>query len=215
VSRLERLARAWRCRWAAGVTLAVAATAVLVGAAAQRTLSVNPAIPGFVAGLGVGVALVLRRRRVDARVIARHLNRVVPALEESADLLLLPEAGLSPLERLQRTRVERTLSGLVELPPLPKRSLRLAGAYAITASLLAAGLLQGGPSGLRFGTPERTAPAPPVARLASRMSWSRSGRPRTHGGRPGATLPGISMPNKVPASPGACAPIGQSRTSFC
>jgi hypothetical protein len=164
VSRLERLARAWRCRWAAGVTLAVAATAVLVGAAAQRTLSVNPAIPGFVAGLGVGVALVLRRRRVDARVIARHLNRVVPALEESADLLLLPEAGLSPLERLQRTRVERTLSGLVELPPLPKRSLRLAGAYAITASLLAAGLLQGGPSGLRFGTPERTAPAPSAGR---------------------------------------------------
>jgi hypothetical protein len=164
VSRLERLARAWRRRWAAGVTLAAASTAVLVGAAAQRTLRVNPAIPGFVAGFGVGVALVLRRRRVDARVIARHLNRVVPALEESADLLLLPEAGLSPLERLQRTRVERTLSGLVELPPLPKRSLRLAGAYAITASLLAAGLLQGGPSGPRIGTPERTSPASSAGR---------------------------------------------------
>ena len=164
VSLLERLARVWRRRWAAGVTLAAAATTVLVGAAAHRTLTVEPAIPGIAAGLGVGVALLLRRRRVDALVIARHLNRVVPALEESADLLLLPEAGLSPLERLQRTRVERTLSGLIELPPLPKRTLRLAGAYAITASLLAVGLLQGRPSGLSFGTPARNASAPSARR---------------------------------------------------
>jgi hypothetical protein len=155
VSLLERLARAWRRRWAAGVVLATAATAVLVGAAAQRALNANPAIPGLVAGLGVGVALGLRRRRVDTLVIARHLNRVVPALEESADLLVLPEAGLSPLERLQRTRVERTLSALVELPSLPQRALRLAGAYAITAFLLAAGLLQGRPS--KLDTPERAA----------------------------------------------------------
>jgi len=164
VSLLERLARDWRRRWTAGVTLAAAATAVLVGAAAHRTLTVRPAIPGAVAGLSVGVALVVRRRRVDALAIARHLNRVVPALEESAELLLIPEAGLSPLERLQRTRVERTLRGLAQLPSLPKRALRLAGAYAITASLLAAGLLQGRPSGLRFGTPERTSSAPQARR---------------------------------------------------
>jgi hypothetical protein len=164
VSLLERLARAWRRRWAAGVTLAAAATAVLVGAAAHRILTVKPAIPGLVAGLSVGVALAVRRRRVDALVIARHLNRVVPALEESADLLLLPEAGLAPLLRLQRTRIERALSGLVELPPLPQRTLSLAVAYAITASLLAAGLLQGRLSGLRTGTPESTSSAPPAGR---------------------------------------------------
>ncbi len=152
---LERLARAWRRRWTAGVVLATAATAVLVGAVAQRALSLHPVVPGLVAGMILGVALVRRRRRVDALAIARHLNRVVPALEESADLLLVPEAGLSPLERLQRTRVERTLARLVELPSLPQRALRLAGAYAITAFLLAAGLLQGGPSKLE--TPERSA----------------------------------------------------------
>ncbi|MGH7614907.1 MAG: hypothetical protein ACREMW_12810 [Gemmatimonadales bacterium] len=162
MSLLERLARAWRRRWAAGVTLAAAATAVLVGAAAQRILAVHPAIPGLIAGLSVGVAFMLRRRRVDAMAIARHLNRVVPALEESADLLLLPEAGLSPLERLQRTRVERTLSRLVELPSLPQRAFRLAGAYAFTASILAAGLLQGRTSPLE--TPQRPSSAAPARR---------------------------------------------------
>jgi DNA-binding transcriptional ArsR family regulator len=169
VSLLERLARAWRRRWVAGVTLATVATTLLVGAAAHRTLAVNPVIPGVVAGLGIGLALVRRRRRVDALAIARHLNRVVTALEESADLLVLPEAGLTPLERLQRTRVERTLRGLVEVPPLPQRALRLAGAYAITASLLAAGLLQGRPAGARSGTPTSTsssAPAPRPPRVA-------------------------------------------------
>jgi len=182
MSLLERLTRAWRIRWAAGVTLAAAATVVLVGAAAHRTLSVNPAIPGFVAGLGVSVVLVLRRRRVDALAIARHLNRVVPALDESADLLLLPEARLSPLERLQRIRVERTLSGLVELPPLPTRWLRLAGAYAITASLLAAGLLQGRPSGLE--TSEGTSSPPPARRPPRIADVLASVRPPAYTRRP-------------------------------
>jgi hypothetical protein len=162
VSVLEQLARAWRRRWAAGVALATAATAVLVGAAAQRALSVNPVFPGLVAGLVLGIALVRRRRRVDALSIARHLNRVVPDLEESADLLLIPEAGLTPLERLQRTRVEQTLVRLVELPSLPQRALRLAGAYAITALLLAAGLLQGRPSTPEI--PEGAATAAPTYR---------------------------------------------------
>lgn len=162
MSLLERLARAWRRRWTAGVVLVTAATAVLVGVAAQRALSVNPALPGLVAGLIFGVALARRRRRVDALAIARHLNRVVPALEESADLLLVPEAGLTPLERLQRTRVERTLARLVELPSLPQRALRLAGAYAITALVLAVGLLQGRQSIPE--TPERAATPAPTRR---------------------------------------------------
>ena len=189
MSLLERLTRAWRRRWTAGVILAVAGTAVLVGAAAHRTLSVNPAIPGFVAGLGVGVALLLRRRRVDALVIARHLNRVVPALEESADLLLLPEIGLSPLERLQRTRVERTLTGLVELPRLPQRTLRLAGAYAITASLLAAGLLQGGPTSIRLGSPERPSSVPPARRPPRVAEVLVSVRPPAYTRRPARRYP--------------------------
>ncbi len=184
MSLIARLTRAWRRQWAASVTLAAAATAVLVGAAAHRTRTVTPGIPGAVAGLGVGVVMMLRRRRVDTLTIARHLNRVVPALEESADLLLLPVAGLSPLERLQRTRVERTLSGLVELPRLPRRPLCLAGAYAITASLLAVGLLQGTPSGLRFGAPERTSATPPVPRPPRVANVLVSVRPPAYTRRP-------------------------------
>jgi hypothetical protein len=216
VSLLERLARAWRRRWVAGVTLATVATTLLVGAAAHRTLAVNPVIPGVVAGLGIGLALVRRRRRVDALAIARHLNRVVTALEESADLLVLPEAGLTPLERLQRTRVERTLRGLVEVPPLPQRALRLAGAYAITASLLAAGLLQGRPAGARSGTPTSTSSSAPAPRPPRVADVQVSVRPPAYTRRPvDDTTRGISMPNKVRASPGACAPIGRSPASFC
>jgi hypothetical protein len=71
-------------------------------------------------------------------VLARHLNRTLPAVEESADLLAVPLGELSPLERLQRARVEVRLGRLTELPALPTRALRVATWYGAAASLIAA-----------------------------------------------------------------------------
>jgi hypothetical protein len=85
-------------------------------------------------------ALWLRRPRVDARTIARHLDRSSPALEDSAELLVVDESGLSPVQRLQRERTRRALDQLVA-PALPHRAWRwglgYSGAAAVAALVLA------------------------------------------------------------------------------
>jgi len=135
---LERLVRRWHQRWtlAAGVVaIATAAVAVVV---AVRVFESPPVLPALVAAGAILVAARWRRPRVDSAVLARHLNRTLPAVEESADLLALPLDELSPLERLQRARVEGRLSRLTELPTLPARALEAAAWYAAAASLVAA-----------------------------------------------------------------------------
>lgn len=53
------------------------------------------------------------RRQTDLPAVARHLNRRYPALEESTELLLQPEAELPLLAKLQRQRTE---SALAQIP---------------------------------------------------------------------------------------------------
>jgi hypothetical protein len=155
VSLLERLARRWRRRWAAVATLAGAATGLLVGVFTSPVLHRMGVPAGVLAAIGM-VAWVLRRRgRAGALAVARHLNRTVPALEESADLLLLPMEDLSPLERLQRDRVGRRLAALAPPPHLPTRGIYLASSYAAMILLVTGGFLYGG---VRVG--ERRSPAP-------------------------------------------------------
>ncbi len=89
-------------------------------------------------------ARVLRRQEIARQgQIARHLDRIVPDLEESAELLLHPEAELPPLARLQRRRTQRVLKNLdpATLPrSLPSARLRRS-AILLVASLTLSGAL--------------------------------------------------------------------------
>ena len=117
--RIESLAREWRIRWY------VALTALGIALAA---LGAAYGVPLVVTTLGIILALGIahwRRPQVDAELVARHLDRVFPALEESATLLLAPDGALTAVERVQRGRVERAFAELPRYILLPRRPLRI------------------------------------------------------------------------------------------
>ncbi len=108
--QLHRLAGHWRLRL---LRSAVIRSAGLAGACfgltgfilEQQTLS-RMAISGATFLLScAGQILLLRKKSGDAHTLARHLNRVRPAMEESGELLLAAEDTLTPLARLQRRRI--------------------------------------------------------------------------------------------------------------
>jgi hypothetical protein len=113
------------------------ATAALAAVVAVRAFDSSAVLPAFVAAAGILLVGRWRRPEVDTRVLARHLNRTLPAVEESADLLVLPLEELSPLEQLQRARVEARLGRLTALPALPARALKVAAWYGAAATLIA------------------------------------------------------------------------------
>lgn len=131
---LERLAGAWRRRWTIAAAAAVLAT-ILLGRAITGRL-----IWGLVAGLVAAAWWWRLRRPVDARAVARHLNRTQPALEESAELLARDEATLSTVERLQRERTQAAFTRLGD-PRLPHRPWRWGLGYAGAAFAVSALLL--------------------------------------------------------------------------
>ena len=136
----------------AAYTLAVAVLLVTLSALAAKNLpqSSNPlalaiacgAMVALLTGLLLAEARTLRRQEASRRArIARHLNRVAPEVEESAELLLEPEAALSPLARLQRERAGRALAelGLAALPmSLPTANLRRALVLLFTSLAVSA-----------------------------------------------------------------------------
>ena len=135
---LDRLVRRWQLRWTLAVGVVAVATAALAAVLAARVFDLQPVLPALAAAAGVLVVARWRQPRVDIAVLARHLNRTLPAVEESADLLALPLDELSPLERLQRARVEARLGRLTELPALPARALTMAVWYGAAVTLIAA-----------------------------------------------------------------------------
>ncbi len=80
---------------------------------------------------------------VRADTIARHLDRVLPELEESATLLLPPPASEPPLTALQRRRVEARWDGARAARTLPHRALLRAVAVGVPLALLGALFLRG------------------------------------------------------------------------
>ena len=159
-AHLATLAERWNRRWLGAALALAAATALLAAVTAARHATLGPA-RGAVVGLAIGglafAALRRRRPRVDARHIARHLDRTVPALEDSTELLVSDDAALSRLERLQRDRVRATLDRLPE-PALPHRPSRRAARIGL-ALLAAAAALALWPAP---GTPHPARSAAPV-----------------------------------------------------
>jgi len=141
--RLSALAARWNRRWALAA-LGLAAAAALAATVTMTRWAGLPIGLDVITGLALGglALLTVRRRRplVDARTIARHLDRTVPDLGDSTELVLADAVALSGLERLQRERVGRVLDSLAE-PPLPhpagRRLARGAAVLVIAAAALA------------------------------------------------------------------------------
>ena len=84
----------------------------------------------------------VRARRYDAAWLVRGLDARRADLEDSADLLVAPDASLTPLQRLQRDRLFERLAAEADpdlRPAWPKRAIAacwIAAALAIAALLL-------------------------------------------------------------------------------
>jgi hypothetical protein len=126
--------------------LAVIAAALAAGLLGTTlTLRLGQA-PGSALAVGLGTTLLVvfslftrHRAEITATALARHLNRTVPALEESAELLLDAPDSLRPLARLQRQRVVGVLASEASPPLLPAgvyRGPARAAAWMTAAAVL-------------------------------------------------------------------------------
>lgn len=120
--QLKRLFRRWQRRALAGYSITGLAIALPVATLlAWFGLVQYPWL--LLAALGIAILAgasvayfdgFFNRRPLD---LAYHLNRRHPSLEDSSDLLLLPDEQLSPLAQLQRARVARQFES--QRYPLP------------------------------------------------------------------------------------------------
>jgi hypothetical protein len=159
---LERLARRWRRTLGLACALQALGLALLLGSLAGPAGGWSL---GTALGAGTAAWLVLYgallavhwKRARDPSLLARHLDRMVPALQESCELALQRPGSF--LEGLQRKRVLAVLAELPEQDLLPRglmrRSLWIGGGTGLCALILI-GLWNG-------RTPEREAQDAPEA----------------------------------------------------
>jgi len=123
---LHALARQWRRKIYAGYALRSLGLA-LIAAAGLAPVFRSPWFAQILIGAGAFVACFLfylllnKNQFFDAALIARHLNRAMPELEESCELALKSEAALTALEKMQRGRVLEALNELQTRMKLPRR----------------------------------------------------------------------------------------------
>jgi hypothetical protein len=134
----ELVLQLWRRRRALVVLLQAAAIAAGIGIAALWLAAPEQSIAAGLAGGLLAAAAIWAARRLrsqprDRLLLARHLDRVAPELEESAELLAY--SATTPLAELQRRRMDLVLSGSVGHGSLP------AWPWARLAVLLGAALL--------------------------------------------------------------------------
>lgn len=104
---LDGLRRRWRIRWA-GLALAASglAASAVAGLLWRMSWPVVPSVTAaWTAGLVALATLWLRRPPLNRGAVANHLNRWLPEVEESADLLVADRSDVTPVERLQRDRI--------------------------------------------------------------------------------------------------------------
>lgn len=134
-ARLDRCLRQARAR----LLLAAFATALPAWAFAAWLATAQP-VAGLVlavlASACVAVLAGIDLRRHDRVWLCRKLDAHQPTLEDSSSLLLLDPAQLSPLARLQRTRIEARLRALPGPWPRPRWAWR----RLLASSLIFAGL---------------------------------------------------------------------------
>jgi len=152
---LGRLARRYRLERAMSRLLAGAAGGVsLAGLVHYAGGGARGVITALVTGLAGGALAAWAgelRRPVDHGTVARHLDRALPELEESASLLVESPAPEGALAALQRARVERRFDPDRARSALPRGEVRRAwvvgGPLALAGALLF--LMPPSPRGMR------------------------------------------------------------------
>ncbi len=171
---LERITRRYRLRRVAAALLCAAGTAS-VAAAAGALLPGDRAVVLLTAGI-IAIVLMVAVRAISrvpaARDIARHLDRIDPALEESAELLLADAAGLGVADRIERSRAERAIEAqpprLASVPDAAARRMAVAGVVGIVAAVALSLIPGGNPRGTAGGSPASTGiPAVGMPRVRS------------------------------------------------
>lgn len=142
---LRNLAAAYRRRRIAAEAL-LAGGGALLGAGVARVggggKAIEVAAALAVAGmLGAAAGWWNRRHPAGPVEVARHLDRTLPAVEESTELMLADAAALPLLPRLERARVDRAITAAAPLGVPPDRAARRALAAGVTAALAGAVLL--------------------------------------------------------------------------
>ena len=143
---LDALTRRWRRGQMLG--LALRAVGMGLGASALVWASVGP-VDGrswFAVGAALASATLSfwlpRPPMADRRRLARHLDRALPELEESADLLVDDDRERSGLERLQTRRAQAAFDrGAAELPG--PRAQIVSGLRFLAAGLVLASVFMG------------------------------------------------------------------------
>ncbi len=103
---------------AAAIAVSIAAISALAGAKAVALIAAGAWLLAY---LGLGMLPVYRG--ISPQLFADHLDRRLPGLEESTKLMLADAGELSPMRRLQRSRVAEALPSLLGdrekwLPPM-------------------------------------------------------------------------------------------------
>ena len=182
---LRRLAAAYRRRRIAAEVILAGGGAVLGAGVARAMGQGNAGGIGAalaVAGiLGAAAAWWNRRHPAGSIEVARHLDRTLPAVEESAELLLADAAALPLLPRLERARVDRAVAAVAPLRVPPDRAAGRAIVAGIAASL----------AGLAF------------LFLPIRAGLAVAGPPRPAAPARGAMIGGVSVRIEPPAYTGA------------
>lgn len=154
---VSRWARPARLRGVAndaaiGLPVALAAAALV-----WRWAGLVAAIAVLLATIAIVAAIAgWRSRRFDRLWLIRQLNAATD-LEDSADLLVAPETGLGPLQRLQRRRIQGRLAAIDAASLRPSwQTQAIAGAWIVGLAITAAALLWPAADGT---TPLRPVPA--------------------------------------------------------
>ena len=185
--RLEQLARLWRRQIALReVLFALAVANVFLALIFWRTHKWGWILPVLALAGTLLVRLATSRPwRLTPVQLSRHLDRTVPALEESSALFLRPSEQLTLLERLQSQRIDRALAAQ---PPtadplgVPPRGFLRSASLCLAAAAFLAGL-----SGLfsllhpAFATPSSAWLARPAHTAATPTQASASPLPKIVG----------------------------------
>ena len=148
--RLETLLRRWRRGQLFALALRALGVTLGVGALMWALMPPGPArwlMVVVVASTSAVASIWLPRPPMaDRDLLARHLDRVVPELEDSTDLVDQEGFDLTDLELLQAERVRVTLAGLPESGLWPRAqmlgSLRLLLGGAVVALLVLVGQMK-------------------------------------------------------------------------